>query len=939
MANVLQWNSSTNSFSVSGASSVTQVVGEGIDNNFSVPQTFGAGILQTGAAGAGNQSPLLNVGDAFSDFIASGVQWGVPSPASLTTGMSSGVAYINGTRTLVPEVTGNPFPASNDTYVSFNNSGVPAYQSVANGATAPTPESGYVQTAKVVTSPIQSPTATLSTSTSGSLASGTYGIALVAFDATGYGAVGASGTVAVTSAQSGSGSIEISWVNPLNETSMDIYATTAGSTTLGLVASGVTGTSYTYTGATVPGAAAPTTATSNAIQKVDNVISSQSTVQQGLQLVVISGNTILTSADSNKLIGYNGTSNGTVILPDATSEPNGSMIFTFSNLSSYILTISVEQNNLIDTNRTALLPRQQAAFVNAGIIWRAISQSDGIPNIVLQSTSPIELSGASGTGHSSKLNIVPYTNGSSLVIGPVVACRDITINGFSVNGIEINGGGFLSQIYCYSANMDSTGVGNNLYLNGAVQGLVLSDSELVGGANGMEVTPLSTTLPVRGFQNGPAFNRYTNVFFDSSTNGALIDWSMDSIFTACWFSNRPGNGATVGTNFASGINFIGSTFENCGSHGLAIEAGAVNTSIVGCLIKGNNTEKNGSYGIYVANNTKGFTISNNTITSLLGGSDSQVAAIYIGTGCDDYIIEGNYLLGNTSTIIDNSATTATNRIVRNNIGYNDDIIAINSTQTLPNYIFNNKVKVNGTYTITLPVDNGNAGDVIHFFASDNNLPYTIVSNSGQFIYSPPIGLASNTGPTTLNCAYGNSCILMSRGTGEFDIIGGTILLSQNTAPAFLNPITSPAAASTGQLINLGQANSLYQSSKLVLSSTTTSGSITATAAQLVGGYLADGATQTAAFTVTTDTAANILAQMPNAAVGTSFKFRFINNDQSSTGYAGTLAGGTGVTVGTVLPNPAVPKGGYEDYVFTFTAIGSTPTLTVEAVGGNSASLL
>ena len=151
MANVLQWNSSTNSFSVSGASSVTQVVGEGIDNNFSVPQTFGAGILQTGAAGAGNQSPLLNVGDAFSDFIASGVQWAIPSSASLTTTMSSGSAYLNGVRTLVPAISGNAFPASNDTYVSFNNSGVPAYQSVANGATAPTPESGYVQTAKVVT--------------------------------------------------------------------------------------------------------------------------------------------------------------------------------------------------------------------------------------------------------------------------------------------------------------------------------------------------------------------------------------------------------------------------------------------------------------------------------------------------------------------------------------------------------------------------------------------------------------------------------------------------------------------------------------------------------------------------------------------------------------------------------------------------------------------
>ena len=149
----------------------------------------------------------------------------------------------------------------------------------------------------------------------------------------------------------------------------------------------------------------------------------------------------------------------------------------------------------------------------------------------------------------------------------------------------------------------------------------------------------------------------------------------------------------------------------------------------------------------------------------------------------------------------------------------------------------------------------------------------------------------------------------------------------------------PVAVNPEDALSLGQADSLYQSSSLAVASTTTAGAITATAAQLAGGYLADGATQTVAFTVTTDTAANILAAMPNAAVGTSFRFRFINNDQSATGYSGTLAGGTGVTAATILPNPAVPKGGYEDYVFTFTAVGATPTLTVEAVGGNSAALL
>ena len=127
---------------------------------------------------------------------------------------------------------------------------------------------------------------------------------------------------------------------------------------------------------------------------------------------------------------------------------------------------------------------------------------------------------------------------------------------------------------------------------------------------------------------------------------------------------------------------------------------------------------------------------------------------------------------------------------------------------------------------------------------------------------------------------------------------------------------------------------------LSVGSTTTAGANTLSAAQLVAGYFADGATQTAAFTITTDTAANILAALPLARVGTGIRFRFINNDQSSTGYAGTLAGGTGVTIATTpLPNPPVPKGGFMDYLFVFTSIGTSPALTVYSVGGNSAGLL
>jgi hypothetical protein len=152
--------------------------------------------------------------------------------------------------------------------------------------------------------------------------------------------------------------------------------------------------------------------------------------------------------------------------------------------------------------------------------------------------------------------------------------------------------------------------------------------------------------------------------------------------------------------------------------------------------------------------------------------------------------------------------------------------------------------------------------------------------------------------------------------------------------AQVNTFAEVQTFGAGLVSNAGVAIGGVVLSAIALASTTTAGAITAAAAQIAGLYLADGATQTAAFTVTTDTAANILAAMPNAVVGTTFEFWFINNDQSSTGYAGTLAAGTGVTISTLLPNGATGQRNRSIYVFTFTAIGSSPALTVNYIAGS-----
>ena len=198
------------------------------------------------------------------------------------------------------------------------------------------------------------------------------------------------------------------------------------------------------------------------------------------------------------------------------------------------------------------------------------------------------------------------------------------------------------------------------------------------------------------------------------------------------------------------------------------------------------------------------------------------------------------------------------------------------------------------------------------FKNDSPNPQIIAinttANPNSFIYAPAFGLGTTNKQITLQ--PGQTAVIMCRGGTENDVVGGHWLAAGYT-----------------------------ESNIKSVGSTTTAGNIVLTAAQLAAGYFVDSATQTANYTFTTDTAVNILAAVFPIIVGGAFKFRFINNDQSSSGYTATLAVGTGITLSTVLPNPAIGKGDWSDYLFTCTANGATPAFTVAPIGGTTSGLL
>lgn len=109
---------------------------------------------------------------------------------------------------------------------------------------------------------------------------------------------------------------------------------------------------------------------------------------------------------------------------------------------------------------------------------------------------------------------------------------------------------------------------------------------------------------------------------------------------------------------------------------------------------------------------------------------------------------------------------------------------------------------------------------------------------------------------------------------------------------------------------------------LASTAVTSTGAGSVTAAGIAGGVTARS-NQSAAQTDTTDTADNIIAAVPNMAVGQSVLWTYANNGN----FAQTLAGGTGVNAAGTIG--VVPAHSWVQYLVTYTAAS---TVVMTAIG-------
>jgi hypothetical protein len=232
------------------------------------------------------------------------------------------------------------------------------------------------------------------------------------------------------------------------------------------------------------------------------------------------------------------------------------------------------------------------------------------------------------------------------------------------------------------------------------------------------------------------------------------------------------------------------------------------------------------------------------------------------------------------------------------------------------FIKNTAISTVGAGTLTAAAL---AGGVIT--RSGSTAAYTDTTDTAANIIAAMTDQAVNS---SFTCEIRNTVAFaetLSGGTGV--TLSGNTIIPPNSIGLFLLTITGAAAVSM-----LGIGSIPLTTSTLETETTlTTVGAGTITGAGIAGGVTVRSG-PTAAFTDTSDTAANIIAAAPNANIGQSWEWTY----QNTTNFVATFANGTGVTFSGIT---SVPPNTWARFLVTYTA-AATVTIAGIAMGPNAA---
>lgn len=225
---------------------------------------------------------------------------------------------------------------------------------------------------------------------------------------------------------------------------------------------------------------------------------------------------------------------------------------------------------------------------------------------------------------------------------------------------------FVSNFVFNTPAQRNYGTLGGLRLVNQVEAFTMMNGDILGGAYSM-----TTDAATNATGSRPAYNKFVNVYFDSSLYGVSLGNTVLTDFANCWFSAGRSGGGYAGVTLGStdSISFTaGTTFFNNGMDGALVNATAKRTVFNGVHAEGNSaTAASGvGHGIHIAAGTTDFIITNSTGSNALNPSGKQGYAIRLDPGASDrYTIQGNLVSGNVTGGVSDGGT-GTNKLVQGN---------------------------------------------------------------------------------------------------------------------------------------------------------------------------------------------------------------------------------------------------------------------------------
>lgn len=243
---------------------------------------------------------------------------------------------------------------------------------------------------------------------------------------------------------------------------------------------------------------------------------------------------------------------------------------------------------------------------------------------------------------------------------------------------------FVRDFIINAGNSSNAALGN-IRLEDKVEALVCQAGDVLLG-----VYPITFTAASFTQDNRPAYNRFTDVYFDTGKMTSMIANLVETDFVGCWFSGGRTTGAAApGADIfnADSVRFTNTIFFNCGSHGANLQSSAKKTSFVNCSFESNSiTAGDGvAHGLNVQPNTTDFTVIGGKASNGLY-TGKQGYGINIGSGCSDFVIDDVNVKGNLTGAIQDASTSNLKKISgsRGYVTQNKGVATVIVGQTVAN---------------------------------------------------------------------------------------------------------------------------------------------------------------------------------------------------------------------------------------------------------------